>query len=68
MLRRFLLAAQMTHVNKLQTVRAYISCMALTYRRSDYLMEDNILYTTLLIGYREPAADENSALAQAYEY
>ena len=25
-------------------------------------------YTTLLIGYREPAADENSALAQAYEY
>jgi len=24
--------------------------------------------TTLLIGYREPAADENSALAQAYEY
>jgi len=24
--------------------------------------------TTLLIGYKEPAADENSALAQAYEY
>jgi len=25
-------------------------------------------YTTLLIGYREPAADENSMLAQAYKY
>jgi len=41
--------------------------MALTYRPSDYLMEDNILHDTShwLPG---AAAYENSALAQAYEY
>jgi len=41
--------------------------VALTYRPSDYLWKMTY-YTTLLIGYREPAADENSALAQEYEY
>jgi len=45
-----------------------VACVALTYRPSDYLMEDNILYMTLLIGYQEPAADENSALAHVYKY
>jgi len=71
MLRRFLLAARTTDVNELQIVlyiRQPIACMALTYRHSNYLMEDNILHTTLLIGYREPAADEKSVLTQAYEY
>ena len=54
-LRRFPLAARMTDVNKnkLQIVQRIwqpitIACMALTYRPSDYLMEDNILHILLV--------------------